>query len=61
MITIEILLPSSCNQPSHQTQTDGTDLDFSKALTEYIENIQHQDSQRANSIIKFKWCFLSYL
>ena len=31
-------------------QTDDVDIDFSKIITEYIKNIQHQNSQRANSI-----------
>ena len=31
-------------------QTDDVDLEFSKVFTEYIKNIQHQNSQRANSI-----------
>ena len=31
-------------------QTDDVDIEFSKVLTEYIKNIQHQNSQRANSI-----------
>ena len=51
ILTIEILPPSSCNQPPHQKLADDTDLDFSKASTEYIEKNQYQDSQRTNSII----------
>ena len=31
-------------------QTDDIDLEFSKVFTEYIKNIQCQNSQRANSI-----------
>ena len=31
-------------------QTDDVDIEFSKVFTEYIKNIQHQNSQRANSI-----------
>ena len=31
-------------------QTDDLDLEFSKVFTEYIKNIQYQNSQRANSI-----------
>ena len=31
-------------------QTDEVDKEFSKVFTEYIKNIQHQNSQRANSI-----------
>ena len=30
-------------------QTDDVDLEFSKVFTEYIKNMQHQNSQRANS------------
>ena len=32
------------------TQTDDVDIEFSKLFTEYIKNIQNQNSQRANSI-----------
>ena len=31
-------------------QTNDVDLEFSKVFTEYIKNIQHQNSQRTNSI-----------
>ena len=31
-------------------QTDDVDIEFSKVFTEYIKNIQHQNSQRASSI-----------
>ena len=31
-------------------QTDDVDIEFSKTFTEYIKNIQHKNSQRANSI-----------
>ena len=31
-------------------QTDDLDLEFSKVFTDYIKNIQHHNSQRANSI-----------
>ena len=31
-------------------QTEDVDIEFSKAFAEYIKNIQHQNSQRANSI-----------
>ena len=30
-------------------QTDDVDIEFSKLFAEYIKNIQHQNSQRANS------------
>ena len=35
----------------HVIQTDDVDIEFSKVFAEYIKNIQHQNSQRANSII----------
>ena len=44
----EIHSPQSSNQPSHRNQTNDINLDVSKAFTEYIKNIQHQNSQRAN-------------
>ena len=31
-------------------QTEDVDIEISKVFTEYIKNIQHQNSQRANSI-----------
>ena len=31
-------------------QTDVVDIEFSKLFTEYIKNLQHQNSQRVNSI-----------
>ena len=31
-------------------QTDDIDIEFSKVFTEYIKNVQHQNSQRANSM-----------
>ena len=31
-------------------QTDDVEIEFSKVFTEYIKNIQHQNSQRANSV-----------
>ena len=34
----------------HVIQRDDVDIEFSKVFTEYIKNIQHQNSQRANSI-----------
>ena len=34
----------------HVIQTDDVDIEFSKVFTEYFKNIQHQSSQRANSI-----------
>ena len=44
-------------------QTDDVDIEFSKVFTEYIKQIQHPNSQRANSIFTnevFKWNY-SYL
>ena len=34
----------------HVIQADDVDIEFSKVFIEYIKNIQHQNSQRANSI-----------
>ena len=34
----------------HVIQTDDVDIEFSKVFAEYIKNMQHQNSQRANSI-----------
>ena len=34
----------------HVIQTDNLDIEFSKVFTEYIKNMQHHKSQRANSI-----------
>ena len=34
----------------HVIQTNDVDIEFSKVFAEYIKNIQHQNSQRANSI-----------
>ena len=36
----------------HQIQTDDRDIEFSKVFTDYIKIIQHQNSQRANSIFR---------
>ena len=49
IITIEISSPSKFHGKS-QIQTDDIDIEVSKAFTEYIKKIQHQNSQRANSI-----------
>ena len=48
IFTFEIHPPQSSNQPSHRNQTNDIILDVSKAFTEYIKNIQHQNSQRIN-------------
>ena len=49
IITIEIASPKP-NHITHQIQTDDIDIEFSKFFTDYKKNIQHQTSQRANSI-----------
>ena len=35
-------------------QTDDLDIEFSKVFTEYLKNIQYQNSQRANSVFTFE-------
>ena len=47
--TIEISTPRILHG-KYVIQTDDIDLEFSKVFTEYIKNIQYQNSQRANSI-----------
>ena len=47
--TIEISTPRTLHG-KYVIQTDDIDLEFSKVFTEYIKNIQYQNSQRANSI-----------
>ena len=47
--TIEFSTESQYHS-NYVNQTDNVDLDFSKVITENIKNIQHQNSQRANSI-----------
>ena len=47
--TIELSTPSKFHG-KYVNQTDDIDIEFSKVFTEYIKNIQHQNSQRANSI-----------
>ena len=46
--TIEISTPRTLHG-KYVIQTDNIDLEFSKVFTEYIESIQYQNSQRANS------------
>ena len=46
--TIEIQTPSKFHG-KYLLQTDDVDIEFSRVFTEYIKNIQHQNSQRANS------------
>ena len=48
--TIELSTESRYHS-KHVIQTDDVDIEFSKVFTEYIKIIQHQNSQRANSII----------
>ena len=47
--TIKIRLPNAFHD-RYLIQTDDVDIEFSKVFTQYIKNIQHQNSQRANSI-----------
>ena len=47
--TIELQSPSKFHG-IYLLQTDDVDIEFSKVFTEYIKSIQHQNSQRANSI-----------
>ena len=47
--TKEITSPSKF-RGRYLLQTDDVDIEFSKVFTEYIKKIQHQNSQRANSI-----------
>ena len=46
---IEISLPSKFHG-KYLIQTDDVDIEFPLVFTEYIKNIQHRSSQRANSI-----------
>ena len=47
--TIEIISPNASHN-RYLIQTDDVDIEFSKFVTQYIKKIQHQNSQRANSI-----------
>ena len=63
--TIEIYSPSKF-YGRYLLQPDDVDIEFSKVFTEYIKNIQHQNSQRANSIFtnevfKIIYSYLSIL
>ena len=49
IFTIEISSPSKFHG-KYQIQTDDIGIENSEAFTEYIKIIQHQNSQRANSI-----------
>ena len=53
LFTIETVSPKS-NHTTHQIQTIDIDMEFSKIFKDYIKNIQHQNSQRANSIFTNK-------
>ena len=53
IFTIEIASPKP-NHKIHQLQTDDIDIEFSKVFKDYTKNIQHQNSQRANSIFTNK-------
>ena len=62
---IELQSPSTFHS-KYLLQTDDVDIEFSKAFTEYIKNVQHQNSQRANSIFtdevfRINYNFLSIL
>ena len=47
--TIEIKSPNAFHD-RYLIQPDDVDIEFSKVFTQYIKSIQHQNSQRANSI-----------
>ena len=51
--TIEIPSPRKFHG-IYLLQTDDVDIEFLKVFTENIKNIQHQNSQRANSIFTNK-------
>ena len=48
--TTEIRSPNAYHN-RYIIQTDDVDIEFSKVFAQYIKSIQHQNSQRANSII----------
>ena len=48
---IEIKLPNAFLD-RYLIQTDDVDIEFSKVFTQYIKNIQHQNSIRENSIFR---------
>ena len=63
--TIEINSPSKFHG-RYLLQIDDVDIEFSKVFTEYIKNIQHQNSQRAislftNDVLKIIYSYLSIL
>ena len=47
--TIEIRSPNAFHD-RYLIQTDDVDIEFSKVFSQYIKSIQHQNSERANSI-----------
>ena len=47
--TNEIISPNASHN-RYLIQTDNVDIEFSKVFTQYIKNLQHQNSQRANSM-----------
>ena len=57
--TKEINSPNAFHD-KYLIQTDEVDIECSKIFTEYIKNIQHQNSQRANSIFT-KRCILALI
>ena len=59
IFTMEIFSPKP-NHPIHQIQTDDIDAEFSKVFTEYIKNIKHQNSQRANLVFTNDFFSLIY-
>ena len=63
--TIELQSPSTFHG-KYLLQTDDVDIEFLKVFTEYVKNIQHQNSQKANSIFtnevfRIVYSFLSIL
>ena len=50
ILIIENVPPRSTNQPPHRIKTGDIELGFSKNFTEYLNNIQQQNSQRVDSI-----------
>ena len=59
IFTIEVVSPKP-NQITHQKQTDDIDVETSIVFTDYIKNIQHQNSQRANSIFTNHYFLIIY-
>ena len=57
--TLEISSPNSFHD-NYLIQIDDVDIEFSKVFTENIKNIQHRNSQRANSIFTKNVFSLNY-